>query len=206
VNMSASRMLSAPEISLTALDFRSVGVTTTSPARTGDPFLDFLNRFVSDVTGSIVAQRGVIHKYVGDEIIATWPLAAGLRDGHCVTGSTRPSVAPGFCPYAFHLHGKRPRYVTHVCRQQPAQLRPPPLAGDVAHRDGDGLLLFNQNDQPLAAGDAGVEQITLQHGVVLRHDGNHHGWVFRALAAFTKFARGVEEFHTKWARDEASRH
>ena len=64
----------------------------------------------------------------------------------------------------------------------------------------------NQNDQPPAAGDAGVEQITLQHGVVLRHDGNHHGWVFRALAAFTKFARDVEEFHTKWARDEASRH
>ena len=30
------------------------------------------------------AQRGVIHKYVGDEIIATWPLAAGLRDGAVV--------------------------------------------------------------------------------------------------------------------------
>ena len=33
-------------------------------------FLDFLNRFVADVTESIVAQRGAIHKYVGDEIIA----------------------------------------------------------------------------------------------------------------------------------------
>ncbi len=31
-----------------------------------------------------MAQRGVIHKYVGDEIIVTWPLAAGLRDGRCV--------------------------------------------------------------------------------------------------------------------------
>ena len=47
-------------------------------------FLDFLNRFVADVTESIVAQRGAIHKYVGDEIIATWPLAVGLRDAHCV--------------------------------------------------------------------------------------------------------------------------
>jgi hypothetical protein len=27
----------------------------------------------------------------------------------------------------------------------------------------------------------------------------------RSMHAFTKFARGVEEFHTKWARDEASR-
>jgi adenylate cyclase len=47
-------------------------------------FLEFLNRFVADVTESIVAQRGAIHKYVGDEIIVSWPLAAGLADGRCV--------------------------------------------------------------------------------------------------------------------------
>jgi adenylate cyclase len=47
-------------------------------------FLDFLNRFVADVTVPIVMQLGTIHKYVGDEIIVTWQLAAGLRDGHCV--------------------------------------------------------------------------------------------------------------------------
>ena len=43
----------------------------------------------------------------------------------------------------------------------------------------DGLLLSNQNHKPLAARDAGIEQITLQHGIVLRHDRDHHGWVFR---------------------------
>jgi class 3 adenylate cyclase len=42
------------------------------------------DRFVADVTGPIVAQLGTIHKYVGDEIIVTWPLAVGIRDGHCV--------------------------------------------------------------------------------------------------------------------------
>src|SRR5438132_10387745 len=31
-------------------------------------------------------------------------------------------------------------------RQPLAQLRPPPAARDVAHRDGDGLLLPDQND------------------------------------------------------------
>ena len=63
-----------------------------------------------------------------------------------------------------------------ICREaactgtQPlAELRPPPPARDVAHRDGDGLLLPDQHDQPLAAGDAGVEQVPLQHGVVLGH-------------------------------------
>ena len=34
----------------------------------------------------------------------------------------------------------------------------------------------------LAAGDAGVEQVSLQHGVMLRHHRDHHGGVFRALA------------------------
>ena len=33
------------------------------------------------------------------------------------------------------------------------------------HRDGHGLLLPHQHDQPLASGDAGVEKIPLQHGV-----------------------------------------
>src|ERR1700730_6685969 len=34
----------------------------------------------------------------------------------------------------------------------------------------------------LASSDAGIEQISLQHGVVLRHDWDHHGRIFRALA------------------------
>lgn len=85
-------------------------------------------------------------------------------------------------------HANRPR--KGRAETQPfTQLRPASPTRDVAHRDGDGLLLPNQNDKPLAAGDAGVEQIALQHGVVLRHDRNHHGWVFRALALVD--ARGV---------------
>ena len=53
-----------------------------------------------------------------------------------------------------------------ICREaggpgtQPlAQLRPPPPARNVAHRDGDGLLLSDQHDQPLAACDAGAEKV-----------------------------------------------
>jgi hypothetical protein len=49
-------------------------------------------------------------------------------------------------------------------------------------RDGDGLFLADQHDEPLASGDAGIEQVPLQHGIVLGHDGNDHRWVFRALA------------------------
>jgi len=59
--------------------------------------------------------------------------------------------------------------------QAGAKVRIAPPARDVAYRDGDGLLLTNQHYKPPAVRDAGVEQITLQHGVVLRHDRNQHG-------------------------------
>jgi adenylate cyclase len=47
-------------------------------------FHRLLNRFVSDLTGPIVIFKGQIHKYVGDELIVTWPLAAGLKDARCL--------------------------------------------------------------------------------------------------------------------------
>jgi len=49
--------------------------------------LDFhrlLNRFVLDLTQPIVAARGEIHRYIGDELIATWKLKEGIADGRCV--------------------------------------------------------------------------------------------------------------------------
>ena len=82
-----------PRVEDRVLLFIDMESSTIIAERLGEAgFLDFLNRFVADVTESIVAQRGAIHKYVGDEIIVTWPLghlvtwplAAGLRDGRCV--------------------------------------------------------------------------------------------------------------------------
>jgi adenylate cyclase len=74
-----------PRIEERALLFIDMESSTALAERLGETrFLDFLNRFVADVTQSLVAQCGVIHKYAGDEIIVTWSLAAGLRDGHCV--------------------------------------------------------------------------------------------------------------------------
>ena len=74
-----------PRVEDRVLLFIDMESSTVIAERLGEAgFLDFLNRFVADVTELIVAQRGAIYKYVGDEIIVTWPLAAGLRDGHCV--------------------------------------------------------------------------------------------------------------------------
>src|ERR1700733_507813 len=47
-------------------------------------FHRLLNRFVLDLTQPIVAARGEIHRYVGDELIATWKLEAGIANFRCV--------------------------------------------------------------------------------------------------------------------------
>src|ERR1700729_2183037 len=47
-------------------------------------FHRLLNRFVLDLTQPIVAARGEIHRYVGDELIATWKLEEGTTDGRSV--------------------------------------------------------------------------------------------------------------------------
>jgi adenylate cyclase len=47
-------------------------------------FHRLLNRFVIDLSGPIVAARGEIHRYVGDELIATWKLTEGIRDSRCI--------------------------------------------------------------------------------------------------------------------------
>ena len=47
-------------------------------------FHRLINRFVDDLTEPIVAARGEIHRYIGDEVIATWKLEEGIADGRCV--------------------------------------------------------------------------------------------------------------------------
>jgi adenylate cyclase len=47
-------------------------------------FHRLVNRFVEDLTQPIVAARGEIHRYVGDELIATWKLKEGTADARCV--------------------------------------------------------------------------------------------------------------------------
>jgi adenylate cyclase len=47
-------------------------------------FHRLLNRFVADLTEPIVAARGEIYSYVGDEVIATWKLEEGIAQARCV--------------------------------------------------------------------------------------------------------------------------
>src|SRR6202030_1157670 len=65
--------------------FIDMRASTAVAERLGEErFLDFLNRFITDLSLAIAEAGGEIHKYVGDEIIATWTLAAGLNEAACV--------------------------------------------------------------------------------------------------------------------------
>jgi adenylate cyclase len=67
-----------PQVEERGLLFLDLCASTATAERLGGPrFLDFLNAVFADLSAAIVENGGEIHKYVGDEIIATWRLAPG---------------------------------------------------------------------------------------------------------------------------------
>ena len=79
------------------IDMRS---STAIAERLGEArFLDFLNRFIFDVSIAIAEAGGEIHKYVGDEVIATWPLAPGrTKPAASAPVSPRSNASPRAAP------------------------------------------------------------------------------------------------------------
>ena len=47
-------------------------------------FHKFINDFLFTISEAIMANKGEIYKYVGDEVIITWPLKEGLKDRRCI--------------------------------------------------------------------------------------------------------------------------
>jgi adenylate cyclase len=65
--------------------FIDIEGSTTLAERLGElSFHRLVSRFVVDVAAPIVAAHGEIHRYVGDELIATWELADGVAGARCV--------------------------------------------------------------------------------------------------------------------------
>lgn len=44
----------------------------------------FLRDFYPDITNAIIYNNGEIYQYVGDEIVISWKLSAGIIDNHCL--------------------------------------------------------------------------------------------------------------------------
>jgi len=110
--------------------------------------------------------------------------------------SRAASMAPGRRSSASF----QPRRSRRSCcgdRQPLPQLRPSPPLAAVPHRNRDSFPLANEDDELLAPGDASVEEVARQHGVVLGHHRDHHGrvsattvpsWSSRARAAVSRSA------------------
>ena len=47
-------------------------------------FHKFINDFLFTISEAIIANRGEIYKYVGDEVIITWEMKEGLKDKRCI--------------------------------------------------------------------------------------------------------------------------
>ena len=47
-------------------------------------YFELLRRFVDDLTEPVLETEGEIYQYAGDEVVVTWPMAAGLRAANCV--------------------------------------------------------------------------------------------------------------------------
>ena len=47
-------------------------------------YFKLLNRFFEDVTKAVVECRGDIYQYVGDEVVITWTMEAGLDQANCI--------------------------------------------------------------------------------------------------------------------------
>ena len=74
-----------PRIEERALLFIDMRSSTAIAERLGEVrFLDLLNHFIADVSLAIAGAGGEIHKYVGDEVIATWRLSPGANPPACV--------------------------------------------------------------------------------------------------------------------------
>jgi adenylate cyclase len=77
-----------PRIEERALLFIDMRASTAIAERLGElRYLSLLNRFVGDVSFAIAEAGGGIHKYVGDEVIATWHLAPAANPPACVNAT-----------------------------------------------------------------------------------------------------------------------
>ena len=47
-------------------------------------FFELLNDFFRDLTNPILYTSGEIYQYVGDEIVISWPMAAGIKNANCI--------------------------------------------------------------------------------------------------------------------------
>ncbi len=61
-----------------------VGSTQLAERLGSARYFELLRRFVDDLSDPVLESDGEIYQYAGDEVVITWPMAAGVRAANCV--------------------------------------------------------------------------------------------------------------------------
>jgi len=65
--------------------FLDITSSTTIAEKLGDiRYYNFLNDFFFDITKCILAARGELYRYVGDQVVVTWDTKEGLKNANCI--------------------------------------------------------------------------------------------------------------------------
>lgn len=64
------------------LDIRSS--TSIAESLGNEDYYNLLRDFYSDITNSIIVNKGSIYQYVGDEVVISWKFEDGIEDNHCI--------------------------------------------------------------------------------------------------------------------------
>ena len=64
------------------LDMKS---STTIAEKLGHvAYFDLLQRYFAAMSDPIINHHGEVYQYIGDEVVVSWKLEAGLRNNHCI--------------------------------------------------------------------------------------------------------------------------
>ena len=88
-----------------------VGSTRLTEHLGDETFHRMLNDFYVDLTDPVLRCKGEIHRFVGDEMVVSWPVAVGLKDANCIRcidGAER--VLADRAPYYAAHYGEAPRF------------------------------------------------------------------------------------------------
>ena len=91
--------------------FLDLKASTTIAERLGSRYYLLLNEFFHDISLPVMMTRAEIYQYVGDEVVLTWQLGAGLRDANCLrTYSLIQDAVAGRADEYMRRYGTVPEY------------------------------------------------------------------------------------------------
>ena len=142
-------------------------------------YFEFLRAYYDALADAVVEHEGEVYQYIGDEIVVSWPEAAGLRNGACVRCVLRMKRDLGARAAAFeHRFGVAPDFraglqLGDVTTGEIGALKKEIVfTGDVLNQTARILSLCKPLGADVLMGDALAAQLGTGDGWALRSAGH----------------------------------